>query len=472
MPQRYENVEFSEDGAVGNLKLDRKGFAFLPNGGDETEDLRECKWDKIVEYAACGSSASSTEHKLRLVLRKVSKSKGTEKKKEILLAFESHDDLYKVEKDICGYMRRNSILQDDSLSGSLPFHLDRRSSHNSTSPFDLSFSSTTSTIPVSPSASRRMSNDFLRSSSSLPPVSPFSDTSSHSAALDDQPLPAAEKALYQSVTVGGKEGSLDMSQDGLLFYKKGKTKSRNKPKQIPFSAIQKLQVNTTAPKLKLTFKDEEDAVLFAFSGREDMEEVKKEIESHIHLESKKTDPLRPTSMADPKQSDPPQPSTNDGQIQKADDKESAIAHGLERGQAWRLQREASIEESKDLQERTEDIRSRPEMWSITYEQLLQLAEDVKLKFGKFKYKRATMRDVNRKILEPHCIKTGTSYALSLNPEGLLVDAFITHAWDEKFADFVEVRVFSWYQQKICALSHLFIPLRPLGSLFVSVSIPP
>ena len=51
--------------------------------------------------------------------------------------------------------------------------------------------------------------------------------------------------------------------------------------------------------------------------------------------------------------------------------------------------------------------------------------------------RATMRDINRVILQPTCAENGTSYALSLNPQGLKLDAFITHAWDEPFAAFVE-----------------------------------
>ena len=48
-----------------------------------------------------------------------------------------------------------------------------------------------------------------------------------------------------------------------------------------------------------------------------------------------------------------------------------------------------------------------------------------------------MRDVNQAIIKPLCQRSGRSYALAMNPDGLLLDAFITHAWDEPFGDFVE-----------------------------------
>lgn len=48
-----------------------------------------------------------------------------------------------------------------------------------------------------------------------------------------------------------------------------------------------------------------------------------------------------------------------------------------------------------------------------------------------------MRDINKHIIEPRCRAEGKSYNRSLNPNGLKVDAFITHCWDEPFFDFVD-----------------------------------
>ena len=48
----------------------------------------------------------------------------------------------------------------------------------------------------------------------------------------------------------------------------------------------------------------------------------------------------------------------------------------------------------------------------------------------------TMRDINAAVIELTCKTTGKSYAVSMNPLGLKVEAFITHSWDEPFAEFV------------------------------------
>ena len=49
----------------------------------------------------------------------------------------------------------------------------------------------------------------------------------------------------------------------------------------------------------------------------------------------------------------------------------------------------------------------------------------------------TMRDICQELIEPICRETGTSFALHKNPEGLQVDAFVTHSWDGPFGDFVD-----------------------------------
>jgi len=78
----------------------------------------------------------------------------------------------------------------------------------------------------------------------------------------------------------------------------------------------------------------------------------------------------------------------------------------------------------------------PAMWAISYQQLMDIQKLVEKKLGR-KYQQATMRDVNKAIIEPSCAEHGKSYALTLNPVGLKLDAFVTHAWDEPFDQFIE-----------------------------------
>lgn len=69
-----------------------------------------------------------------------------------------------------------------------------------------------------------------------------------------------------------------------------------------------------------------------------------------------------------------------------------------------------------------------------------------------------MRDVCRDLIEPLCVRCGTSYALHHNPFGLHVEAFVTHSWDEPFGDFIESihKVFQMFVKKpalwICAFA--------------------
>lgn len=77
----------------------------------------------------------------------------------------------------------------------------------------------------------------------------------------------------------------------------------------------------------------------------------------------------------------------------------------------------------------------PCMWSITYWQLMEIDKNALNNFGKA-YADMTMRDIAERVIRPRCQTSETSFALSLNPNGLMLDAFISHSWDEPFQEFV------------------------------------
>jgi len=96
----------------------------------------------------------------------------------------------------------------------------------------------------------------------------------------------------------------------------------------------------------------------------------------------------------------------------------------------------------------------PRNWCIRYEQLLQVEELAIQVFGReaFYQDNITMRDICHEIILPRCQKSGRSYALSVNPDGLPSStstgtcsagngtgaiAFITHSWDGPFSSFVQ-----------------------------------
>lgn len=94
------------------------------------------------------------------------------------------------------------------------------------------------------------------------------------------------------------------------------------------------------------------------------------------------------------------------------------------------------------EEHDEKRQNNPSYWCISYEQLLDLDDLALMTCGEEAYsKHATMRDICQKIIIPRCRESGTSFALSLNPNGLGGSedgfAFITHSWDGLFASFVE-----------------------------------
>lgn len=85
----------------------------------------------------------------------------------------------------------------------------------------------------------------------------------------------------------------------------------------------------------------------------------------------------------------------------------------------------------------EKLLVHPERWCLSYEQLLDVDRLARETFGSHDYPIATMRDICDKIIVPRCRESGTSYALSINPQGLAVDCFVTHSWDGQFASFVQ-----------------------------------
>jgi len=96
----------------------------------------------------------------------------------------------------------------------------------------------------------------------------------------------------------------------------------------------------------------------------------------------------------------------------------------------------------------------PCMWAISFEQLLEIEVLAKRTFGHWNYRSKTMRHVNDSIVIPRCEASGTCLALSLNPQGLPTDAFITHCWDEHFADFVD------------SIRHAFHPFTTKPNLWI------
>ena len=94
-------------------------------------------------------------------------------------------------------------------------------------------------------------------------------------------------------------------------------------------------------------------------------------------------------------------------------------------------------EPSSEQEEPESTCVPPPMWCISYQQLMDVEQKARKKCGPEEYSKMTMRDICEKIIQPRCAKKGTSYALSLNPQGLPVDTFVSHSWDGHFAAFVQ-----------------------------------
>ena len=81
----------------------------------------------------------------------------------------------------------------------------------------------------------------------------------------------------------------------------------------------------------------------------------------------------------------------------------------------------------------------PERWAISYDQLMGANQDFMAlceQKGQ-NYLTMTMRDVNEMLIKPKCAESRTSYAVACNPNGLKLNMFVTHAWDELFAEFIE-----------------------------------
>ena len=84
-----------------------------------------------------------------------------------------------------------------------------------------------------------------------------------------------------------------------------------------------------------------------------------------------------------------------------------------------------------------DPRLHPGNWCISYDQLLAVDQKARSHYGAHTYPQVTVRDICTSIIIPECKRTGQSYALSKNPQGLAIDTFVTHSWDGHFAEFVQ-----------------------------------
>jgi len=90
----------------------------------------------------------------------------------------------------------------------------------------------------------------------------------------------------------------------------------------------------------------------------------------------------------------------------------------------------------DMGTRNEELPLRPSMRAISYEDLINFDEMAYRHYGWWNYGRKTMRDINDDIIAPYCKREKRPYAQKYNQNGLKVGAFVTHCWDEPFADFV------------------------------------
>jgi len=73
--------------------------------------------------------------------------------------------------------------------------------------------------------------------------------------------------------------------------------------------------------------------------------------------------------------------------------------------------------------------------AISYAQLLEVKYQAMSLF-KNDYEEKTMRDVNEAIIKPVCQSTRKSYAASKNPDGLKLNVFVSHSWDEPIGEFI------------------------------------
>ena len=86
-----------------------------------------------------------------------------------------------------------------------------------------------------------------------------------------------------------------------------------------------------------------------------------------------------------------------------------------------------------------DISVHPSMWAISYAQLLEVRDNTITLFEEKEedFDSKTLRDINEALIIPICQRTKKSYALYKNPDGLKMEVFVSHSWDEPFGAFVE-----------------------------------
>ena len=77
----------------------------------------------------------------------------------------------------------------------------------------------------------------------------------------------------------------------------------------------------------------------------------------------------------------------------------------------------------------------PPSCAMSYDQLMQLAQQASANFGaEFDY--FAMRDMNDRIINRICAQTGRPYALQFSLSGLRLEDFVTHVWDTNVSAFV------------------------------------
>ena len=440
-------------------------FRSKTTGGDDDVGVdmkRTIPWGDVMEHKI--NSIKSRVPKLKLVVSKKKKKKKRRATSNVndeqdaqedntkvhLLTFQNRSELVLIKRDIAAHLDRDA---DAAASSNENDGGEHATTANLLGGLGVSFRSSTLLNESFRSESMNESSGTInRSSSRASTRTRESQEQTSSSRIRVE----TEAHQYTEVVYRKTPGSLLLTTDGVTFCPKAR---ENKEKQICWSWSNILRhkdnkKTAAVAKLKLTLEDGED-VLFTISSRDELERIRNGISGHWEQKEERQDhrPGEATGLAYPvgartrdQQSEniPVARATAlDGDALSAPSAlEAPLSVPTRSDDDIEMQQELSPAEMEAMQQELSpaeiEARRDPAMWSITYQQLMELEEKARNLFGKQKYERATMRDINKRILKPSCKETGVSYALRLNPKGLMIDAFITHAWDEPFAGFVEV----------------------------------
>ena len=303
-------------------------------------------------------------------------------------------------------------------------------------------------------------------------------------------------AVFNEVVCHKQTGSLRLTDSGIIFYRERDAGDDSASQsRWAWSIIHKHSVDRNAPKLKLQL-DDGTLAAFTFSSQGDVERAERDVRSHLQAVQGQSTELGndeqqkrlrvPCASAVPARSpafgeestafttvdesaaftmvdEPVTTFSKPGSHRREDQADMDAKQAV----AGNPQEKASSHDGIGLHQRVAtaamdpvepahlgdvevqggdhaDTTRDPAMWAISCQQLMELEETARNVLGKHVCARATMRGISRFIMEPACRKNGTSHALGLNPAGLKLDAFVAHAWDDPFADFVEVCIlFAW-----------------------------